>query len=295
MAMQRSIFRRLSFLSVASLLISASALGAATLIGACGGSESDGSGTTGFRVVLKTKATSADPVNVPFTNEKGWVITLDELAISVGAFYYFDGAPIFSTATALLPVPTEEAPSWQDPAMRFLGLGTAFANPGHYKEGNAKGQMLEPLAIDLSQGVVDLPDGDGVSGIFRSGRFSYADPTVGPGLGVLEGHLIRIAGTAEKDGMSKIFRMFADMKDVVDSYNLPKLDGCEFKEVDVEADGTVTMSIYPSLWLGQAEFDAIPDSTDGEPVLLDDTTQPHRAFQRGIKKGDAYKFEYAPN
>ena len=128
------------------------------------GCSSDGSdSTSGKRVVLHTRVTVDEAALTRFTSALGWEIELSQAAIAAGPFYYFDGVP---------PLVLQERPTNWQYAARFLGLSLAHAHPGHYQPGNAMGQMLESSSLDLLDGVADFPDGDGVSGSYRSARFT---------------------------------------------------------------------------------------------------------------------------
>ncbi len=258
---------------------------AGALLGAC-----DGEGTTSSkRVTLKTQITADDEVTKPFTNAYGWSITLSKAAVSIGALTYFDGAPIFSAARS----PARARP--RDALTRLLGVNTAFAHPGHYQAGNAMGQVLSSSSADLMQGLVALPTGEGVAGVYRSGRFTFEETPTGSATDQLGGKVVVLEGEARKETMIRLFRAEAGVDDVLDSYAEPKLEGCAFdEEPDVQADGTVTVHIKPSVWLDQAEFDDVPESADGKPVALAPDGVAFKAFTRGLKKGSAVVFRYAP-
>src|SRR6185436_4623781 len=145
--------------------------------------------------------------------------------VSSGAFYYFDGAP------PLVLAPTRSDERW---AARFLGLALAHAHPGHYQAGSALGQMLESSSADLFAGTATYPDGEGVSGTYRSARFTLAAPPVGPAANALDEHVAIAEGEAQKDGeLPHFFRAFADLTDVEEHATGGAVDGCEFTAVDV--------------------------------------------------------------
>lgn len=277
----------LSAAMVASLALLPAAAGA--LLGACGDDA-----TSSKRVTLKTQITADDGVKEPFTNAYGWSIQLTKAAVSIGPLYYYDGAPIFSAGLA----PSMRAPSRRARGARaalawFFGVNTAHAHPGHYKPGNAMGQVLDPSSADLMKGVVELPTGDGVAGTYRSGSFTFGDPPAGDAVEQLDGHVVVLEGTATKDDMTRHFRAIADVGDVLDSYEEPKLEGCAFaEEPDVEADGTVTLHVKPSVWLDQSEFDDVPEGTPEAPSELTPDEEAFKAFVRGLKKGSAVIFSY---
>lgn len=265
--------------TVASL--GAVTLGTGALLGACGSDS-----TTGQRVTLKTHVVADDGIDAPFTNGYGWSVQLTKAAVSVGALYYFDGAPIFSAHRA----PLRLRDAWD----RVFGVRAAHAHPGHYQTGNAMGQMLSAGSFDLALGAADLPAGDGTSGIFRSGRFVFGDKPKGAAAAALGTHVVVLEGKATKGALVRAFRASAEIDDVLDSYGDPKLEGCAFaEEPDIQTDGTVTVHVKPSVWLDQADFETVPESTGGEPVDLLPDEEAFKGFVRGLKKGSAVVFSYA--
>jgi hypothetical protein len=268
---------RLGLVACASSSLLCLSLAAGALLGACGADDA----TSSKRVSLTTRIVADDGVEAPFTNAFGWSVQLDRVAVSIGPLYYFDGAPIFSSGLS------PRAPR-RDVLAGFLGVGVAFAHPGHYQPGNAMGQVLAPSSVDLANGPADLPPGDGVAGVYRSGRFTFGDAAA------LDGYVVVVEGEATKDAMKRVFRAASRVDGVLDAYGEPKLDGCAFEgEPDVQEDGTVTVHVKPSIWLDQAEFDEVPESADGKPVPLPADGAAFRAFARGLKKGSAVVFTYS--
>ncbi|UQA54644.1 hypothetical protein [Polyangium aurulentum] len=269
--------QRLGLVACASFSFVGLSLAAGALLGACGAEDT----TSSKRVALTTRIVADDGVEAPFTNAFGWSIQLDRASISIGPLYYFDGAPIFSSRLS------PRAPR-RDALAGFFGIGVAFAHPGHYQPGNAMGQVLAPFSVDLAKGPADLPPGDGVAGVYRSGRFSFGDPAA------LDGFVVVVEGRATKDAMTRVFRAEAGVDDVLDAYGEPKLDGCVFDgEPDVQEDGTVTVHVKPSVWLDQVEFDAVPESVGEDPAPLPADGTAFRAFTRGLEKGSAVVFTYS--
>ncbi len=273
---------RLGLSSAAGFFLLGLSLATGALVSACGAAET----TSQKRVAMQTRIVADDGIDAPFVNTYGWSIRLSLAAVSIGPLYYFNGAPIFSAAAA--------PPRPRDTFARFLGVGVAFAHPGHYQPGDAMGQVLASSSVDLALGMTNLPPGAGVSGIYRSARFSFEPTPVGDAKDALGGHVIVLEGEAQKDTMKRIFRVEADAADVLDAYGEPRLEGCAFEgEPDVQADGTVTIHVAPSVWLDQAEFDEVPESADGSPVVLPRDGNAFRAITRGFKKGSALTFEHS--
>lgn len=275
--------RRLALILGTAASLGALTLGAGALVGAC----SDDA-TTGVRVTLKTRAVADDGIDAPFTNAYGWSIQLTKAAVSVGALYYFDGAPIFSAQHAPLRS--------RDVLDRVLGVRAAHAHPGHYQAGNAMGQMLSAGSFDLALGAADLGTGDGTSGQYRSGRFVFGEKATGAAASALGANVVVLEGKATKGTMTRVFRASGALGDVLDSYGEPKLEGCAFaEEPAVEADGTVTVHVKPSVWLDQSDFETVPESAGGEPADLTPDEEAYKGFVRGLKKGSAVVFSYARN
>jgi hypothetical protein len=270
------------FVAGAALSILSLSFAGGAALSACGAGETTGS----KRVSLKTHIVADDGVDAPFLNAFGWSVKLSKAALSVGALYYFDGATIFSAG---LP-PAR-------PGERFavlLGVGTAWAHPGHYQAGNAMGQVLLSSSVDLALGPSDLPLGEGVAGIYRSGRFIYEKNPTGSAALELAGHVVVLEGEATKDTMKRVFRASALADEVLDASGEPRLEGCAFDgEPDVQEDGTITVHVKPSIWLDQAEFDTMPESADGAPLDLPKDSEVEKAFIRGLKKGTAIVFSYS--
>jgi hypothetical protein len=259
---------------------------AALALVASGCSSSDGSGTSGKRVQLDVKITGGPEMKQAFTNAQGWSIALSKVELSTGALYFYEGATIFSWA------PPKKTP--RDRAWEALGVRTAWAHPGHYVPGEARGEMLTATSVDLKAGDAALGAGDGVSGLTRSATFTFQSPPTGPQAASLAGHVAVVEGTATKGGETRVFRAEIDAADVANTKGAPQVEGCPFAEADMQRDGTVTLAVKAPLWFDQVEFDSVPKSADGKPVLVPATSIARNQLVRGMKAGDAYAFSYAP-
>lgn len=252
------------------------------LLSACGDDA-----TTGARFTLATRVVADDGIEAPFTNALGWSIKLHRAALSIGALYYFDGAPIFSQRA---PARAPSRGWW--PAL--FGPRTAHAHPGHYHPGDAVGEMLIPKAVDLALGPVDLSTGQGTSGTFRSARFVFGDAPIGPVADMLGAYVVLLEGEGKKGSATRRFRAVADIVDVADGYREPKLDGCAFDEAtEVEASGTITVHVKPSVWLDQVDLGELAEGA-GDPVEITPEMEAFEALTRGFKKASAMVFGYAP-
>jgi hypothetical protein len=254
--------------------------------------DTDTNTTPGFRVTLETQVELASPPT--FENAMGWEITLTKLAMSSGPIYYFDGAPIESAARSRDLPPRPLLPTFFDPSWGLLSPHVAYAHPGHYDPGEAKGEMLEPASFDLAQGPANLPAGDGTSGVFRSARFTWQSPAQGALASELGADVLIVEGTATKGEFEKVFKLVAAKADTLDAADKPELEGCTFEEVDVQSNGLVTIAVDPRVWLDQADFSDVEESPDGTPVEVPAELEAARAFVRGLKKSTALTFRFTP-
>ncbi len=245
-----------------------------------GCSSTGGDSTTGKRIILKARVEA--PSAASFTSKQGWAVALSKAAIATGAFYYYDGATIFAQRAA--------APS-ANPLARFFTVGNAFAHPGHYQAGNARGEMLTASSVDLVAGGADLGVGDGVTGTVRSATFTFGTPPAGPQAASLGAHVVVLEGKAVKGVDTRVFRAEIDAADIADLENRPILEGCPFAETQLTADGTVTLTVNVPMWFELVEFDQVAASVDGKPVLLEGIAR--NELVRGLKAGDRYVFTYS--
>lgn len=256
------------------------ALGATALLGAC---ASDSTG--GQRVVLNTRLGLSESSASGFTTGLGWTVTVTKALVSTGSFAYFDGAP-----------PTVQAPrhrNWKF-AQRLLGLNVAHAHPGHYAAGGTLGDMLENWSVDLLAGTVDLPVGEGITGTYRSARFSLHAPPEGPLASALEGHVALVEGVAEKNGQEpRYFRATADEADLAQNVKEGAVDGCEFSVADVQGNGTVTVLVHLDVWFNLVDFSELEPGSEEAPSEFPSDSQPRLAFAQDLTQLSAYKFSFS--
>ena len=238
---------------------------------------SDGSApdaTTGTRVTLSLTVAA---VPKTFTTKLGWDVTLTRALLATGAFYFFDGETLFARA----PQPARRGPielPW--------GIRPAYAHPGHYVPGNAKGEMLRGSSVDLLGPDTRLGDGTGVSGPFRSATFSFGSPVEGPLTADLGGHLIVLEGTAKKGAETRAFRAGVDATDVLDGKKRPQIEGCPFKEAHVRSNGDVKLTVAVPAFFDQVELELLPKG-DTSTKLVD---VPQSQLVRSVRGADRYRF-----
>lgn len=267
--------RRGTFVLCSAAFLCAFHLVAGAAVAGCGDS------TTGQRVVLHTEVTAGEEAQEPIVNAFDWSITLTKAHLSVGELYYFDGPPVVARTWPRAP----------GGLRGWLGIPSAFAHPGHYTEGDALGQMLKPTTVDVLQDAT-LPDGDGVTGTYRSARFQFASPPAGDLAKELGGHVVVVEGKATKGAEARVFRLSADQAEILNADQNPYVEGCVFNDDEVTGNGTILLTLHPSVWLDQVDFETTPASADGAPVDVDPADKAHKAFIRGLQKGTGYGFSY---
>jgi hypothetical protein len=274
--------RRALRIAALSVVTSAGALGLALGIEACSTGE-----TSGDRVVLDTRVELA-PNAQSFTTAMGWDVTLSRILISTGPFYYFDGPP-----PVVQVVPKLRRTPWPSP-LEVLGPSEAFAHPGHYKAGDALGQMLDSWSIDLLAGGADLPAGAGVTGIYRSASFSFTAPPEGPMADAMESQAAIAEGVAARPGMAPLrFVASAQLADIERSAADGYIDGCQFEEVDIEQGGRVVVRVNPKVWFDLVDFAELGPAANDTPVPFPQDSQPKLAFALGLAQLSAYEFSFS--
>jgi hypothetical protein len=240
--------------------------------------------TTGKRVVLATRVAGNAALAEEFTTGTKWTVKLGSARLAIGGLYYFDGKPAFAL-NERRPTPLQR--------LQSFFIGTAYAHPQHYVAGNALGEMVEPSSVDLFR-AAELADGDGVTGIYRSGRIVLPAKVTGPAAKDLAGHIASASGVATKNDKTVYFTISADLADIQQTSPKAEIDGSVFEEVEVTGDGTVTLTVTPSIWFNLVDFTNVESGTEDAPtdIVLGDTA--HKGFSLGVAQLTAYHFEYIP-
>lgn len=271
------------------------------LIGSPIGCGDDGGGTTGRRVALEVRIASPSAVTA-FASSSGWTVELTKAELSTGAMYFFDGAPLLSGVVPG-PSPARRLFGVRATDVRGLfGVRAAHAHPGHYVRGEARGELLAPTSVDLRTST-SLGVGTGVTGMTRSATFSFHAPATGPFAASLGGSVVLLEGTATRGADARRFRAEIGAEDLGAtagrgsggaSAEPVSIEGCPFAEVDVQADGVVTVTVDVALWFDQVDFTDVAVAADDVPVTLGPDDVARRALVRGMKAAAAYDFTYAP-
>ncbi|RYE86294.1 MAG: hypothetical protein EOO75_15895 [Myxococcales bacterium] len=274
--------RRLSWML--TLCLTLAPVGGAVVTAACGDDGGDTGTTSGKRVALATRL-EADRPGEPFAADKGWTVTLTAASLSIGSLYYFDGASPIARAPAP-PARSRWASLWQ-PAL-------AWAHPGHYVAGATRGEVLSPWSVDLFAGVAELPAGNGVSGLYRSGQLGFGAPSQGPAAAGLEGAVVRVTGSASRESATVHFTMSVDLARLEQEVSGGLIKGCVFEETDVQSDGTVTVTVLPAVWFRNVNFDAVAPGSAEAPTVIGGDEVPYLVFLSGITQLSAYRFRFTP-
>lgn len=250
---------------------------------ACSGGESES--TTGKRIQLRTIVQGNESVAKEFTTGTGWNVTLTAAALAIGGLYYFDGTPAF------VELEPPRRPLFE--RIQRLFVGVAYAHPQHYVAGNALGQMTTSSSADLFAGPTQLPDGEGVTGTYRSARLVLPESNAGPLADVLEQHVAVAVGVATKDDEIVHFRAFAELADIEKTSPAGEIDGSVFDEVAVEIDGTVTLTVTPSIWFNLVDFSEVEPGTEDQPTELTPGGAAAIGFALGVAQLSAYHYSYS--
>jgi len=201
-------------------------------------------------------------------NERGWRVALDSAHVSVGPVRFFEGRVLLSSRA------TPRFFDWYS----LIG-GTAHAHPGHYVPGDALGELLETHTVDLLGGVSVLGTASAVTGEYGSLELTLATP--GDAQGALQGHAVRVVGTATNpDGGQVRFDVNAD---------LPKpVAGVRFeKSLGTEA-GRVRITVDLRKWLERIDFATATDPDADGVYTFPADSQARNALLRGVEDTTAY-------
>jgi len=230
--------------------------------------------TTGRRVSYQLQATSDVAELGSVETSLGWRVTLDTATMGLGRMIFVEGAPVAMN-------------QW-----RALWVPEAAAHPGHYVGGQVFAELLESQLVDLTApGTLAVVEG--TTGAIRSAVVGFHDPAVGTLDPALDDAVVRLAGTAERDGQSIRFTAAADAADVTDAASgFPDISGCPVADAaDVEG-GILRLEVSVGIWLDRVPFDELTTTEEPAPFVRGEA--PHNAFVRGLRKAVAYPTDHLP-
>lgn len=242
----------------------------APLFAAC---EAEADSTTGRRVVLAVRVARVEPT---FVTKEGWQVSLSRALVSLASLTFFEGETLFAAHAP------RRKPS---PFARLVPV--AHAHPGHYVAGEARGEYLVPTVVDLLAGAT-LGEGSGVSGMYRSARVAFVDAPAGGPSPELVGSAVLLEGEAKKGAEVRKLRARVPAAELVTN-GVAAIEGCPFTTADVQANGTVTLTVAVQAWLGAIGLEALPQS----PTPVELTGVPLAELTRSVKGADRYRFVFA--
>ncbi len=219
-------------------------------LAACGGHT--GGSYLSVPITVGAQAPAAEP------NAKGWTVRLTRAELNMGPLRLYEGEPLFARLA-------------QDALGLLLGGRSAFAHPGHYEEGAALAEWLQPQVIDLlSPSPVLLGEADAVTGAYRSAQL---DLNPSP---ALSGAVLVLQGTADRDGISRSFSATASTAISVQGIAA---------YADVQGAADINLTVDLGTWVENIDFELL-----GASGTLVPETQPHNALMRGVFNTSAYAF-----
>ncbi len=203
-------------------------------------------GTESVRVTFPVEVTAKSE---QLTTTSGWNVTLTSATAELSAIRFFSGDAL-----------EVRAPWWRNAL-----VGTAYAHPGHYEEGDALGELLAGLTVDLlASEPVAWGTADGVTGDIRSQELTF-------GAGGLS-----LEGVAEKDGTQVAF--------AVQHTPSSPVSGAKFEHTLTTAKGTAHLQLDLQRILTQVDF--AQTGSSAEPI--DETSPAWNGYVRGVTSAAAY-------
>jgi hypothetical protein len=255
---------------------------------ACGAVATEGR-TIVFGVALEAAAAPGEDSPSRFTTDTGWHVELSEALLVLAPVYVFEKASPLAGASARRGGPGR----W----MRTLGewvLPSAHAHEGDLflAGGRVMGEWDEQLVFDVvgsGGGRRQLGEAPGIAGTARSFSVLLQPPSrrLGQEAGSLEGHSLRVRGTASRDGQRVAFRALVAFPPPTE---LQRVDLVP-TELPLEDGGTLVVSVHPHAWFTGARFETVLPPEDVE-VALPPESQPHRALQLNARRHTAYSARF---
>lgn len=216
------------------------------LLTGCGATESVRR-TFPVEVVVKTPDAALD---------SGWVVTGLEGSIGLEDLRFFEGEPLTARRSPL---------DWF--------IGSAWAHPGHFAPGDAKGELLQALVVDVTKKDVQAwGTASAVTGTYGSAQLGFGS------MGVrLKGTATRGTETVKFDTGKKTFTA--------------PLAGVPFIHHMTNEAGRVHLTVDVSVVLSRIAFDKHQATPDAQGVV---TFSPQSAAFNGFDRGftDAATFRF---
>lgn len=182
--------------------------------------------------------------SAPLTTDSGWAVSLTRARLELESLRFFSGKVLLG-----------EAPWWR----RAL-VSEAWAHPGHYVPGEALGELVAPLELDL---LAATPTAWGTAGAV-TGAYGSAELT-------LAGRGLTVEGTAQRGGATVAFSAsFLPAK---------PLAGLRFEHEVTSAPGGVHVEVDLAAVLSRVDFGLVGASASP----LDVTSPAYNGLARGVE------------
>jgi len=224
--------------------------------------------------VMGTTATGGSPAS--FVNRRGWQVDLTEAYVVIGPIYFYEAAP---------------QAHWLD---GVVGLRQAHAHLV-VSRGTVLGEVLQQHVIDLLSGAVhDTGTWSGVAGQCQSAEVQLLPPgehELGPtshAIELVRGHTIWLSGVAAKDGVTIPFEGGLTLPDEGKLRLIEDIAGTMDLQDASESPGAAVVLIYVDEWLGNVNFDTLPEPAGEGPRVLAEGSQAYTAWQSGVRSRFSY-------
>jgi hypothetical protein len=229
----------------------------------------DGGDTTGR--VRVTFPVTVRGINATSDNSLGWHVVVEQAFAAVGPVRWYEGPPIFG----------------RNLFERALGVGVAYAHPGHYVPGEALADITSQRVVDLTAATpTALEDATGVSGDSLSATFELRPPgaSLGPSAAALHGLALWTRGTATRMGVTVRFE-----GGVAVDYAVRGIPA----RATFASGGSAAVAVNLAQWFDRADFSTLtapsPDGT--APITM--TSEVANGLYRGATNGSAYLFSWS--
>jgi hypothetical protein len=211
----------------------------AALLAACGGTEK----------TRRTFPLSVEARTSPLVTDSGWTVTLSEAKASLSTVRFFSGKVLITRRS----IP-----------MDWL-ISSAWAHPGHYAPGEALGELLTPVEVDLlSASATPWGTASAVTGEYGSLQLGFG--TAG----------LSLKGTASKDGVTVAFAT---------TFTPPApLEGVKFEQTMTTEAGAAVILFDLNVILSRVDFSQV--GAGASP--LDSASPAFNGFARGVEDTSAY-------
>ena len=194
---------------------------------------------------------------VALVTDSGWSVTLNKATAHLASVRFFEGKVLV----------TRRSPWW-----RSLLISEAWAHPGHYQAGEALGELLAPLELDLlSPGPVRWGEVDALTGSYGSVQLGFAE-------GGLE-----LEGTATRAGETVVFAGRVQPE--------AALEGLPFDHEMTTAAGSVQLRLELQVLLSRVDFGRVGSSA----APIDVTSPAFNGLARGVGDTNGYLLTWTEN